>query len=280
MMPASQSAGHLVEALANIALRAARLAAAHIIKAYDRPDLIRVNLKSTNNYVTNVDREAQRIITEAISRTYPEHGFLGEEDDPRIDQANENSSAPLWIIDPIDGTTNFSRQIPHFCVSIACSIKGKIEHGVIINPITNEEYVASRGKGAQLNGRKIRVSQREQLTGSVFGIAGRFPSGPVRDGHENICDAIDAAEGNLREQGSAALDLANLAAGRIDGLWMRHVNLWDYAAGSLLVQEAGGLAGDFEGGVQHLKKGDLVAGNPKIFRLLMPLVREHLGDLE
>lgn len=280
MMPASQSAGHPVEALANIALRAARLAAAHIIKAYDRPDLIRVNLKSANNFVTNVDREAQRIITDDISRTYPHHRFLGEEDEVQIDPSTDESDAPVWIIDPIDGTTNFTRQIPHFCVSLACSIRGKIEHAVIINPITNEEYVASRGKGAQLNGRKIRVSGREQFNGSIFGIAGRFPSGPVREGHEKVCDAIDAAEGNLREHGSAALDLANLAAGRIDGLWMRHVNLWDYAAGSLLVQEAGGLAGDFEGGVQHLKKGDLVAGNPKIFRMLTALVRAHLGGVK
>ena len=147
-----------MEALANIALRAARLAAAHIIKAYDRPDLIRVNQKATNDFVTNVDREAQQIITEAITRSYPEHQFLGEEDVETHGNFHQGSEQPLWIIDPIDGTTNFSRQIPHFCVSLACSIKGKIEHAVIIHPVTNDEYVASRGKGAQLNGRKIRVS--------------------------------------------------------------------------------------------------------------------------
>ena len=266
-----------MEALANIALRAARLAAAHIIKAYDRPDLIRVNQKATNDFVTNVDREAQQIITEAITRSYLEHQFLGEEDAETHENFHQGSEQPLWIIDPIDGTTNFSRQIPHFCVSLACSIKGKIEHAVIIHPVTNDEYVASRGKGAQLNGRKIRVSQREQIAGSVFACAGRFPKGPVRDGHAKLCEAIDEGDGNFREPGSAALELANLAAGRIDGVWIRRVNLWDFAAGALLVQEAGGLAGDFVGGVQHFKTGDIVAANPKLFKVLGGLVREHLG---
>ena len=172
-----------MEALANIALRAARLAAAHIIKAYDRPDLIRIDQKASNDFVTNVDREAQQIITEAISRSYPEHHFLGEEDDQTHENFHRDSEQPLWIIDPIDGTTNFVRQIPHFCVSLACSVKGKIEHAVIIHPVTNDEYVASRGKGAQLNGRKIRVSQRDQITGSIFACAGRFPKGPIREGH-------------------------------------------------------------------------------------------------
>ena len=188
-----------------------------------------------------------------------------------------NGSTPNTdvAVDPIDGTTNFSRQIPHFCVSVACMELGKLKHGVIINPITQEEFIASRGRGAQLNGRKICVSNREKPEGGLFASAGSYRHDRF-EGHSKTVAALVNAGGNYREPGSAALELAALAAGRIDGVWMHNLALWDIAAGCLIVQEAGGLIGDFEGGLTHLKSGNLVAANPRLFKTLGSLTRSHL----
>jgi myo-inositol-1(or 4)-monophosphatase len=152
---------------------------------------------------------------------------------------------------------------------------GKLKHGVIINPITQEEFIASRGRGAQLNGRKIRVSNREKPEGGLFASAGSYRHDRF-EGHSKTVAALVNAGGNYREPGSAALELAALAAGRIDGVWMHNLALWDIAAGCLIVQEAGGLIGDFEGGLTHLKSGNLVAANPRLFKTLGSLTRSHL----
>ena len=261
-----------MEPMINIALRAAREAARHIVRAYDRPDLVKTSEKGTNDFVTNVDREAEQTISDSIRKTFPSHAITGEEGAKT--EATRNSDYH-WVIDPIDGTTNFSRQIPHFCVSIACMELGKLKHGVIINPITQEEFIASRGRGAQLNGRKIRVSNREKPEGGLFASAGSYRHDRF-EGHSKTVAALVDAGGNYREPGSAALELASLAAGRIDGVWMHNLALWDIAAGCLIVQEAGGLIGDFEGGLEHLKSGNLVAANPRLFKTLGSLTRSHL----
>lgn len=262
-----------MEPMINIALRAAREAARHILRAYDRPDLIKVSEKAPNDFVTNVDREAEQIITESIKKTFPNHRFITEEGTEPETDANSDIQ---WVIDPIDGTTNFSRQIPHFAISIACLKRGKLEHGVILNPVTQEEFIATRGRGAQCNGRKIRVTDRDRPEGGIFASAGNYRQAAY-PGHAAVIKALINNQGNYREPGSAALELACLAAGRIDGVWMHQLKLWDIAAGCLLVQEAGGLIGDFSGGLNHLKSGSLVAANPKLFKSLGGLVRTHLG---
>jgi len=262
-----------MEPMITIALRAAREAARHIVRAYDRPDLVKVREKGPNDFVTNVDQEAEQIITDSLRKTFPEHRITGEESG---DLLVNDDSEHQWVIDPIDGTTNFSRQIPHFCVSMACLHRGKLLHGVIINPITGEEFVATRGKGAQLNGKKIRVSSEERLEGALVASAGSYSDASFQ-GHAQIVQALVNAGANYREPGSAALELAAVAAGRLDGVWMHGLNLWDIAAGCLLIQEAGGLIGDFEGGLDHLASGNLVAANPKMFKTLGSLARQHLA---
>ncbi|MGB1341617.1 MAG: inositol monophosphatase family protein [Pseudomonadales bacterium] len=262
-----------MEPMITIALRAARDAARHIVRAYDRPDLIKIREKGPNDFVTNVDQEAEQIIAESLKKTFPKHRVTGEESG---DLSSVDDSEHQWVIDPIDGTANFSRQIPHFCVSMACLHRGKLLHGIIVNPITEEEFVATRGKGAQLNGKKIRVSSGEKLEGALFASAGRYSESSFH-GHAQVVQALVNAGANYREPGSAALELAAVAAGRLDGVWMHGLNLWDIAAGCLLIQEAGGLIGDFKGGLDHLTSGNLVAANPKIFKSLGTLARQHLG---
>jgi myo-inositol-1(or 4)-monophosphatase len=262
-----------MEPMANIALRAARLAGQHILRGFDRPDLVRVSDKGHHDFVTNIDHEAEQIVIETLKEKYPDHLITGEESG-----SNDNKDAEWeWVIDPLDGTTNFTRQIPHFCVSIACLHKGKIEHAVVIDPIREEEFVASRGKGSTMNGRRIRVSELERLDGAVITTGGR-------DRHEFVDQEIEVIRQLMsdraftRQPGSAALDLAYIAAGRIDGMWMRGLARWDIAAGALLVTEAGGLIGDFEGGANYMKSGNTVAGTPKCFKQLSTIVRKHLAS--
>lgn len=258
--------------MANIALRAARLAGKHILKGFDRPDLVDVSDKGHNDFVTNIDREAERIIIDTLRDKYPDHKITGEESG----SSDHDDADYEWVIDPLDGTVNFTRLIPHFCVSIACLHKGKVEHGVIVDPVRQEEFVASRGNGAQLNGKRIRVSQVENLDGAVITTGGRDRY-QFADDEAKVYRHLIEIRSFTRQPGSAALDLAYIAAGRIDGLWMRGLAPWDIAAGALMVTEAGGLIGDFEGGANHMKSGDVVAGSPKCFRQLTALVKKHLG---
>ena len=261
-----------MEPMANIALRAARLAGQQIVRGFDRPDLVKISDKGHNDFVTNIDREAERIVIETLREKYPGHRITGEESG-----SSDHDTEWEWVIDPLDGTANFTRQIPHFCVSIACLHKGRIEHGVVLDPIRQEEFVASRGKGASLNGRRIRVSPVEDLDGAMISTGGRDRH-QFADQETAVMHALIAARAFTRQPGSAALDLAYIAAGRIDGMWMRGLARWDIAAGALLVTEAGGLVGDFAGGANHMKTGNTVAGTPKCFKSLSAIVRKHLAD--
>ena len=256
--------------MANIALRAARLAAQKITRAFDRPDLIKVSEKSPGDYVTNIDKEAQYTIIDHLKTTYPQHSFRGEEDGPDFAVA---AAEYEWIIDPIDGTNNFVHNIPHFCVSVACMKNGKLEHGVIIDPLRQEEFVASRGKGCQFNGKRVRVSDTQNLEGAIISTGGHERSHAARQGA--IYTQLLEQGAVMRQPGSAALDLAWIATGRMDAMWMPHLSLWDIAAGVLMVQEAGGLLGELNGGQQFLKSGDIIAATPKVFRHLAPIIKKQ-----
>ena len=258
-----------MEPMANIALRAAREASTYIARSFDRPDLLKVSEKSHNDFVTNIDKECEIMIVNALRATYPEHQITGEE------SVNNNVRADAeysWIIDPIDGTFNFVRQLPHFCISIACLHKGKLEHGVIVDPIRNEEFVSSRGKGCQLNGQRVRVSPKQDLDGALIGMGGATIDSEKQS---QLYAKLRAERSNIREQGSACLDLAYVACGRLDGLWMYNLKPWDMAAGALMIIESGGLIGDFHGGAEFMKNGNVVAGNPKCFKALTSIVKRQ-----
>ena len=257
--------------MANIALRAARLAGQHIVRGFDRPDLVDVSSKGHNDYVTNIDKEAERIIVDLLKDKYPNHKITGEESG----STDHEGADYEWVIDPLDGTANFTRQIPHFCVSIACLHKGKIEHAIVVDPIRQEEFAASRGKGATLNGKRIRVSNHSTLSGAVIATGGRDRQEHL-EGETAVWRHLLEQQAMTRQPGAAALELSYIAAGRMEGMWMRNLGRWDMAAGVLLVTEAGGLVGDYQGGANYMA-GNIVAGNPKCFKQLSAVVRKHLG---
>lgn len=265
------SPGLIMQPMANIALRAARLAGQQILRGFDRPDLIDIFSKGHNDFVTNIDREVEQIAIDVLREKFRDHKITGEESGSSTDEDTEYE----WVIDPIDGTMNFMRQLPHFCVSIACLHKGKIEHGVVVDPIRQEEFVVSRGQGSTLNGKRIRANAVETLDGALIATGGGDQHLHL-DGETAIQRHLMESRSIRRQSGSAALDLAYIAAGRLDGLYMRGLQRWDMAAGVLLVTESGGLVGDFEGGANFMKTGNIVAGSPRCFKQLSSLVRKNL----
>jgi myo-inositol-1(or 4)-monophosphatase len=259
------------EPLVNIAIQAARAAGDIIVRAMDRPDKITVYEKSHHDFVTNVDRQVEREIMAVISKAYPQHSFLGEEGG----KAGDNDG--MWIIDPIDGTRNFIHGFPHFAVSIAYSYRNRIEHGVIYDPVRQELFTASRGKGAHLNERRIRVGSQKKLEDCLLGTG--FPSHhskAVQNTYINMLQSIVPICGDVRRAGAATLDLAYVACGRLDGFWEMGLKLWDIAAGTLLIKEAGGIVCDPEGGEHHLRTGNIVAANPAIVRQLLQTLKPHM----
>ena len=266
-----------MEPMCNIALRAARKAGDLIARATDDLDRIEVESKGANDFVSDVDRSAEREIIYHLNKAYPDHAFLAEESGA---SGNEESEY-RWIIDPLDGTTNFIRGIPHFAVSIACEYRGKIEHAVVLDPIRREEFVASRGRGAQLNGHRIRVSKLPSLEGALLGTGIPFRERQTEHMAEYIrsLETLAANSGGIRRAGAAALDLAYVAAGRLDAFWEIGLAPWDIAAGALLVREAGGLVADFNGGEDFLESGNVVCGNPKCFKAVLQVVKPLLGHI-
>jgi len=261
-----------------IALRAGRKAAELIERAFERIDLVTFEAKSHNDFVTEVDKAAEKEIIYHLRKAYPDHTIRGEEGGV---QEGKNPDYE-WIIDPLDGTTNFIHGIPHFSVSIACKYKGQLEHAVIIDPIKREEFTASRGRGAKLNDRRIRVSPRRGLDGALIGTGIPFNGYSL----ENIVPYLACVQeiagetAGIRRCGSAALDLAYVAAGRFDAFWEMNLQQWDIAAGVLLVTEAGGLVSDFNGGSDYLDSGHIVAGGPKVFKPILQIVQKNLGNLK
>lgn len=248
----------------NIAVRAARAAGNVITRGFENRGDLLLEKKGENDFVTKIDKEAEKAIIEKIQASFPDHSFVGEEGG-KID-GNEEFT---WIIDPLDGTTNFIKGIPHFAISIALMHKGRLDQGVVFDPIRGELFTASKGAGAQLNGFRIRTSNAKDLTNTVLATAFPFKAKENADDSVNRFKKIFMQCGDVRRCGSAALDLAYVAAGRYDGYWERGVQPWDTAAGELLVRESGGLVTDFAGGNDPLYKGEIVAGSPRVVQQLV-----------
>ena len=266
-----------MEPMLNIALNAARKAGQILENAFERLDLVKVEEKGQNDYVSEVDRASEKEVIYHLNKSYPDHKFTGEESGSTGPEEAEYE----WIIDPLDGTTNFLHGIPHFSVSIACMHKGKVEHAVIYDPIKREEYTASRGKGAMLNGRRMRVTNRKSLDGALIGTGVPFNGYAYEniDAYLACLKEIAGQTAGVRRPGSAALDLAYVAAGRFDGFWEMNLKPWDMAAGVLLVTESGGLISDFTGGNHYLEKGNVVCGTPKVFKPLLQIVGKTMGNI-
>ncbi len=255
--------------LLNIGMRAARRAGDLIVRSLARLDSLKVDSKGRNDFVTDVDRKAEADIIATVRRSYPEHAFLAEE------SGRSGDGEFLWIIDPLDGTTNFLHGFPTFAVSIAVEHKKRLQHAVVYDPMRQEFFTASRGEGAQLEGKKIRVSTQRTLDGALIGTGFPFRAEAVYiDEYLAILKLIMGIAAGVRRPGSAALDLAYVAAGRLDGFWEFGLSPWDTAAGALLIQEAGGRVGTPAGDEYALGK-NIVAGNPKVFAALL----EAIGPL-
>src|SRR4051812_30367907 len=259
-----------MQPLLNIAVRAARRAGDIIVRAIPRLEAVEIQSKGRNDYVTEVDRAAEADIIETIRRLHPDHAFLAEESG-----ASGNSDV-VWIIDPLDGTTNFMHGFPTFAVSIACQIRGRLEHAVVFDPMRQEIFTASRGDGAQVDGRKMRVSKQITLEGSL--IATGFPfraDSPWIDEYLAQLKSVMSKVAGIRRPGAAALDLAYVAAGRVDGFWEMGLKPWDTAAGTLLITEAGGRGGTLSRD-DYKQGGHIVAGAPKLFASLVAAIAPHI----
>lgn len=256
-----------MEPLLNIAVSAARQAGEIILRHMEQVDHLKITAKEGQEYFSEVDIKAEQAIINAIHKAYPDHSILAEESG-----LNERQEDFTWIIDPLDGTSNYLHGFPFFSVSIALKIKGRIEHGVIYDPLRHECFAASRGRGARLNDRRVRVSKQIQLGASLLGAGIPFRDVALGQRYLPTFTALLGKCAGVRRTGSAALDLAYVASGRLDGFWEIGLRPWDIAAGTLLIREAGGLVSDAQGGDDFLKSGDVVAGTPKVFKALLQAV--------
>ncbi|MGE5652587.1 inositol monophosphatase family protein [Noviherbaspirillum sp. UKPF54] len=247
----------------NTAVKAARRAAAVINRASFDIDRVKVTEKGHNDFVTEVDKAAELAIIEVLKTAYPDHAILAEESGASANLHDENEN--VWIIDPIDGTTNFIHGFPQYCVSIALQQRGQITQAVVYDPTRNDLFTASKGAGAYLNEKRIRVSRRDRMADALIGTGFPFRGTDHLDEYMKMFRIMTERCAGLRRPGAAALDLAYVAAGRLDGFFEKGLQPWDVAAGSLLITEAGGIVGNFSGESDYLYKGDVIAGTPKIF---------------
>lgn len=256
--------GLFMHPMLNIAVRAARVAGNIIARGFENLDDLNTQAKGDNDFVTRIDKEAEQAIIEKIKQSYPTHSFVGEEGG-----IVEGDDEFKWIIDPLDGTTNFIKGIPHFAVSIALMHKGKLDQAVVFDPIRGELFTASKGSGAQLNGFRIRAGNAKDLSNTILATALPFKNKENTAEYLSSFAEIFAKCGDVRRCGSAALDMAYVAAGRYDGYWEKGVKPWDIAAGELLVRESGGLVTSFSGGHDPMQTGEMVAGSPKVVQALV-----------
>ncbi|MCX7116978.1 MAG: inositol monophosphatase family protein [Legionellales bacterium] len=253
-----------MQPLLNIAINAARLAGDIIVRHMDHLDRIKITAKPNEGYFSEVDIKAEQAIIQTILKAHPDHGIMAEE------SGIQNGDAEtVWIIDPLDGTSNYLHGFPCFSVSIAVRVKNRIEHGVVLDPLRHECFMASRGRGARLNDRRLRVSKQIQLSHALLGTGFSFRDPNIKKRYLPTFEALFGNCAGIRRTGSAALDLAYVASGRLDGFWEFGLRPWDIAAGSLLIQEAGGFISDLKGGENYLAHGDVVAGTPKVFKSLL-----------
>jgi myo-inositol-1(or 4)-monophosphatase len=259
----------------NTAVKAARKAGAIINRAALNLDRLTIQVKRDRDYVSEVDRAAEQAIIDALLEAYPNHGILAEESGARP-AAEGKTDEYQWIIDPLDGTTNFLHGLQQYSVSIALRHKGQITQAVVYDPSSNELFTASRGRGAFLNDRRIRVSKRQKMEDCLVGTGFPFREFSHAEAYINMFREVMKRTSGIRRPGSAALDLAYVAAGRYDAFWEIGLNPWDLAAGSLLIQEAGGLVGDLAGNETWWETGNILAANPKIFGLMVQALQPHL----
>jgi myo-inositol-1(or 4)-monophosphatase len=261
--------------MVNIAVRAARAAGNIIVRNMDRIDRLRIATKRSNDFVSEVDHQAESAIIDILKQAYPNHGIYAEESG-HADEAAEYQ----WIIDPLDGTTNFLHGFPQFSVSIALKHNARLEAAVIYDPVSQELFTAARGEGAQMNEKRIRVSGYSGLKGALLSTGFPYTDQSYLDTYIDTMKALMASTAGIRRPGSAALDLAWLAAGRTDGFWEFNLNAWDIAAGALIVREAGGIVSDFYGKDGYLESGDIIAATPKVFPEMLKIIEPRVRNSE
>ena len=253
----------------NTAIKAARSAGAIINRASLDLDLLKVNTKSPNDFVTEVDHQSEKVVIETLLGAYPGHGILAEESGT---SHGAKDSEYVWIIDPLDGTTNFIHGFPFYAVSIALAFRGQIQQAVVYDPTRNDLFYASKGRGSFLNDRRLRVSRRTRLAECLISTGFPFRKGDNFKRYLQMLEVMMPACAGLRRPGSAALDLCYMAAGHTDGFFETGLSPWDIAAGSLIITEAGGLIGNFTGESDYLYQREVMAANPKIYAQLVPLL--------
>lgn len=254
----------------NIAVKAARRAGAIINRAARNLDVVAVKEKAANDFVSDVDREAEEAIIRTLRAAYPNHSILAEE------SGASGASEYQWIVDPLDGTTNYVHGFPQYCVAIALAHKDVVTQAVIYDPGRNDLFTATRGTGAFLNDQRMRVSRRTNMKAGLIGTGFPFKEIVHLDSYLAILREVMKNSAGVRRAGSAALDLAYVAAGRLDGFWEFGLSPWDIAAGALMITESGGLVGDLQGEGGYLKSGNIVAGNPRVFGDLIRTISPYL----
>ncbi|PHS70551.1 MAG: inositol monophosphatase [Cycloclasticus sp.] len=258
----------------NIAIRAARQAGDIIIRSADSVDTLKISIKSKNDFATEIDKRAEEEIINILLTAYPEHGVLAEESG----YLNEGAEY-MWIIDPLDGTTNYLHGFPHYAVSIALKRNEVIEQAVIYDPVRQDLFTASRGKGAMLNNRRLRVSKQRKIEGAFLGTGFPFKNKKNIEPYLDIFRDIFSSTSGVRRAGAASLDLAYVAAGKLDGFFEIGLKPWDLAAGALLIQEAGGVVTDFDNEHGYFETGNIVCGNPKMHRALLDKIVPHANKV-
>ena len=257
--------------LLNVAVMAARRAGNSLMRNFVKLDSLTVETKGHNDYVSEADRAAEREVIETVHKHYPDHAILAEE------SGSTGESDTVWIVDPLDGTTNYLHRFPVFAVSIGVQVKGRMEHAVVYDPMRQELFTASRGVGAQLDGRRIRVSGQKDLDRALIGTGFPFRQADVdMDPYLTMLGKIIRNTSGVRRPGAAALDLCYVAAGRLDGFWEAGLSPWDLAAGGLMIREAGGIISGLDGSENYLDTGHVLAGTPKIYAGLAKLCTSEI----
>jgi len=257
----------------NVAIKAARAAGAIINRAALDVESVRISAKQTNDFVTEVDHAAEQAIIQTLQEAYPGHGIWAEESGRREGQGRDKGY--VWIIDPLDGTTNFIHGFPVYAVSIALQVNGKTEQAVVYDPTRNDLFCATRGRGAYLNDRRIRVAKRTQLRDCLLSTGFPFRPGDQFQTYMQMLQDVMPKVTGVRRPGAASLDLAYIAAGYADGFFETGLSPWDVAAGALLVTEAGGLVGNFTGEANFLEQRECLAANPRIYGQLVGLLGKY-----
>ena len=256
----------------NTAVKAARRAAAVINRASFDIDRVTITEKQPNDFVTDIDQAAEQAIIETLLKAYPDHAILGEESGASANLNDESEYA--WIIDPIDGTVNFMHGYPNHCISIALAQRGVVTNAVVYDPVRNDLFTATKGAGAYLNDKRIRVNKLDRVANALLA-SGHGPGPKAIDEYLKMYAFMAERCHGVRSAGSAALELANVAAGRLDGFYHKGLKQWDIAAAALLVTEAGGIVGEFNGESDYMKKGDIIAASPKVFGQMVNLLSAY-----